>query len=216
MHQLQFVAASALPRNVMTALIKTFNWRPCVFVFLYLQHCSLATQQQTQLLNLQPAAEDSATCALLKMSASAVGGGWDERMTDNKYAVNSAAYQGCNLVEDDMADIEAEAAADDDSNEIPVWVRGEARWIGGVTEHTTAADLVEALLLDDRSLIDPTSCTTTTTTTTRNGTDNQPPSSVLQQFVITERWRQMEQILEPKTNVWKIWRAWGEAQNEVG
>lgn len=139
-------------------------------------------------------------------------------VTDNDDSSNfeSASYYlgnrgNRNLAEQDMAEIDAAAAAvdEDDVNEIPVWVRGEARWIAGVTEHTTAADLVEALLLDDRSLID----STTTTTTTL---DHQPPSSVLQQqYVITERWRQMEQILEPRTKVWKIWRAWGQAQCEV-
>lgn len=134
-----------------------------------------------------------------------------EGYTDNESNFESASYyldcDNRNLAEQDMAEIDA--AADDDVNEIPVWVRGEARWIAGVTEHTTAADLVEALLLDDRSLIDPTAGQSTTL-------DHQPPSSGLQQYVITERWRQMEQILEPKTKVWKIWRAWGQAQCEVG
>lgn len=130
-------------------------------------------------------------------------------LTDNESNFDSVShYLGNNrdLADYDRAEIEETA---DDINEIPVWVRNEARWIAGVTENTTAADLVEALLLDDRSLIDPASCHAATD-------NNQPPSSsVLQQYVITERWRQMEQILEPDTKVWKIWKSWGRAQCEV-
>lgn len=134
-----------------------------------------------------------------------------EGITDNESNFESASYYlGRNLArEEDMAEIDAAAAGDDDVNEIPVWVRGETRWIAGVTEHTTAADLVEALLIDDRSLVNPATGTSTTTS------GAEPSTAVLQQFVITERWRQMEQILEPKTKVWKIWKAWGEAQCEV-
>lgn len=130
-----------------------------------------------------------------------------EGITDNESNFESASYYlGRNLASQDRADIEDDDMAEEDYdvNEIPVWVHGEARWIGGVTEHTTAGDLVEALLLDDRSLFD-----------SATGDNHPPPSAVLQQYVITERWRQMEQILESKTKVWKIWKAWGEAQCEV-
>lgn len=134
----------------------------------------------------------------------------DEGITDNESNFESASYYlGRNLAADDMAEIDAAAIQDeDDVNEIPVWVRGETRWIAGVTEYTTAADLVEALLIDDRSLVNP-------ATSSLTPADAEPSTAVLQQFVITERWRQMEQILEPKTKVWKIWKAWGEAQCEV-
>lgn len=150
-----------------------------------------------------------------RQQTSSGGGGSEGIITDNESNFESASYYlGRNLASQDMAEIEAaaeddEAAFADDVNEIPVWVRGEARWIAGVTEHTTTADLVEALLLDDRSLIAPTASLTTATG------EHQPPSSVLQQYVITERWRQMEQVLEAKTKVWKIWKAWGDAQCEV-
>lgn len=150
------------------------------------------------------------------MSAATLQSGGDEGITDNESSFESASYylgRNRHLHDADMADIDDH----DEVNEIPVWVRGEARWIAGVTEHTTASDLVEALLLDDRSLID-------SATASRAAGDhhhqqhNRPPpsSSVLQQYVITERWRQMEQVLEPSSRVWKIWNAWGEAQCEVG
>lgn len=135
----------------------------------------------------------------------------DEGITDNESNFESASYYlDRNLAAEDMAEIDEAAIQDeDDVNEIPVWVRGETRWIAGVTEHTTAADLVEALLIDDRSLVDP------ATSSSPFAAGAEPSTAVLQQFVITERWRQMEQILEPKTKVWKIWKAWGEAQCEV-
>ena len=147
------------------------------------------------------------------ISGSKPQSGGDEGITDNESNFESASYYlGGDLAQADRQDIGGALDDDDDINEIPVWVRGEARWIAGVTEHTTAADLVEALLMDDPSLAD-------TAAASGGGPGSSPlpaSSSVLQQFVITERWRQMEQILEPKTKVWKIWRAWGEAQCEVG
>ncbi|XP_059610667.1 ras association domain-containing protein 10 isoform X2 [Phlebotomus argentipes] len=79
----------------------------------------------------------------------------------------------------------------DSADEIPVWVRGEQRWISGVTDHTTASDLVDALLHDEGIA--------------SRGKD----------YVITERWRRVEQILDSRTRILKIWSAWGEAQAEV-
>ncbi|GAB0093054.1 uncharacterized protein DMENIID0001_081060 [Sergentomyia squamirostris] len=84
-----------------------------------------------------------------------------------------------------------ETSSAESTEEIPVWVRGEQRWISGVTDHTSAADLVEALLQDE-GISD-------------RGKD----------YVITERWRRVEQILDGRTKVLKIWSAWGEAQAEV-
>lgn len=37
----------------------------------------------------------------------------------------------------------------------------------------------------------------------------------LDQYVITERWRRVEQVLNSSTKVLKIWIAWGAAQSEV-
>jgi len=41
------------------------------------------------------------------------------------------------------------ASADLNSNEIPIWIRGEQRWISGVTDQTMCSDLIEALLIDE-------------------------------------------------------------------
>lgn len=83
-------------------------------------------------------------------------------------------------------------------NEIPIWVRGEQRWISGVTEQTTCFDLIEALLMDSETKI------------IENNIELKPND-----FVIIERWRKVEQILESNSKVWKIWNAWGEMQTEV-
>lgn len=34
-------------------------------------------------------------------------------------------------------------------------------------------------------------------------------------YVITERWKKVEQVLDGRTNILKIWNAWGSAQQEV-
>lgn len=83
----------------------------------------------------------------------------------------------------------------DDTDEIPIWVRGEQRWISGITDDTTCGQLVEALLRDD-------------------GMDVEQNDG-LDQYVITERWRRVEQVLNSSTKVLKIWVAWGAAQSEV-
>lgn len=38
---------------------------------------------------------------------------------------------------------------------------------------------------------------------------------VLDQYVITERWRRVEQVLNSSTKVLNIWMAWGATQSEV-
>lgn len=83
----------------------------------------------------------------------------------------------------------------DDTDEIPIWVRGEQRWISGITDDTTCGQLVEALLRDD-------------------GVDVEQNDG-LDQYVITERWRRVEQVLNSSTKVLKIWIAWGATQSEV-
>lgn len=74
-------------------------------------------------------------------------------------------------------------------------MRGEQRWISGITHETTCGQLVEALLRDDG--MDVERC---------DGID---------QYVITERWRRVEQVLNSSTKVLKIWIAWGATQPEV-
>ncbi|XP_053688890.1 ras association domain-containing protein 9 [Sabethes cyaneus] len=85
-------------------------------------------------------------------------------------------------------------ASDCSSEEIPVWIKGEQRFISGVTEETTCADLIEALIQQDGVAL-----------ATADPKD----------YCITERWRQVEQILDGKTKIWQIWSAWGKEQPEV-
>lgn len=91
-------------------------------------------------------------------------------------------------------------------NEIPIWVSGEQRWITGVTDETTCIDLIEALIADGETL--PIS---------GNGKlECNKGEMKPNDFVIIEKWKKMEQILEPNTKIFKIWNAWGVGQSEVG
>lgn len=87
-------------------------------------------------------------------------------------------------------------------NEIPVWVRGEQRWISGLSEETTCGQLVEALLRDEGL---------------HGGAalDQTDTNDILNQYVISEKWRRVEQILSRTTKVLQIWTAWGESQSQV-
>ncbi|XP_055598998.1 uncharacterized protein LOC129748410 [Uranotaenia lowii] len=92
--------------------------------------------------------------------------------------------------------------SDYSTEEIPVWIKGEQRFISGVTEDTTCADLVEALLQQENVI----------PVGVAGG-----PSAVNEpkDYCITERWRQVEQILDSRTKILQIWSAWGKAQPEV-
>lgn len=94
-------------------------------------------------------------------------------------------------------------------DEIPVWVRGEQRWISGITNETTCAQLVDALLRNENIIGEP--------ATMPSGTQisNEPATIQENQYVITERWRRVEQMLDNKTKILKIWKAWGETKSEV-
>jgi Ras association domain-containing protein 9/10 len=85
------------------------------------------------------------------------------------------------------------------SQEIPVWIKEEQRWISGITDQTTCFNLIEALLVDEGII--ETNCET--------------ELSKIDGYVITERWRQVEQILDGKTKILNIWMAWGAEQSEV-
>uniref|UniRef100_A0A182MTT5 Ras-associating domain-containing protein n=1 Tax=Anopheles culicifacies TaxID=139723 RepID=A0A182MTT5_9DIPT len=80
-------------------------------------------------------------------------------------------------------------------DEIPVWIKGEQRWISGVSDDTTCGDLIEVLVQQEQGAGVPT-------------TD-------IKDYCITERWRQVEQVLDNGTKIWQIWTAWGKAQPEV-
>lgn len=94
-----------------------------------------------------------------------------------------------------------ESLSIDSDDEIPIWVHGEQRWISGITNETTCAQLVEALLRNEGINGEPASVIATTTT------ENQ--------YAITERWRRVEQMLDNKTKILKIWKAWGQTKSEV-
>jgi hypothetical protein len=92
------------------------------------------------------------------------------------------------------------------SNEIPVHVKGEQRWISGITDETTCFDLIEALLIDEGVV-------KATDNGNNNGVNLYP--SKVNEYVIIERWRRMEQALDGRTKILKIWNAWGAEQTEV-
>jgi Ras association domain-containing protein 9/10 len=111
---------------------------------------------------------------------------------------------------------ECEASSSDESvqtvelwsHEIPVWIKGEQRWISGVTDQTTCMDLIEALLIDEGVI----------KATTSDNNNNQEKSiypTRVNEYVIIERWRRVEQVLDPRTKILKIWTAWGAEQAEV-
>ncbi|XP_074039318.1 uncharacterized protein isoform X1 [Leptinotarsa decemlineata] len=79
--------------------------------------------------------------------------------------------------------------------ELPIWVRGEQRWVSGISEETTCQDVVRVLLQDEE----------------RRGR----PISASQRYQITERWRGVEQPLDESSRILNIWNAWGTAQSEV-
>jgi Ras association domain-containing protein 9/10 len=107
----------------------------------------------------------------------------------------------------DDNDYESESGESDDqsmelwSHELPVWIKGEQRWISGVSDQTTCLDLIEALLIDEGVM--------------KATNDSNNNSTGTNQYVITERWRRVEQVLDPRTKILKIWSAWGEEQAEV-
>ena len=94
------------------------------------------------------------------------------------------------------------------SNEIPVYVKGEQRWISGVTDQTTCLDIIEALLMDEGIIKSTNDCNNNT-----NGANIYPTK--VNDYVIRERWRRMEQALDGRTKILKIWTAWGTEQSEV-
>ncbi|KAF7268091.1 hypothetical protein GWI33_018752 [Rhynchophorus ferrugineus] len=79
--------------------------------------------------------------------------------------------------------------------EIPVWVRGEQRWVSGITDETTCFDVIQVLLKDEE----------------KRGRHMGLPEN----YQITERWRGVEQSLEPYSKILDIWNTWGSAQTEV-
>ncbi|XP_019881082.1 ras association domain-containing protein 10 [Aethina tumida] len=79
--------------------------------------------------------------------------------------------------------------------EIPIWVRGEQRFVSGISEETTCQDVIHVLLQDEEI--------------------RGRPIAAPDQYHITERWRGVEQPLDPFSHILDIWNAWGTAQTEV-
>ncbi|XP_030767759.1 ras association domain-containing protein 10-like [Sitophilus oryzae] len=92
----------------------------------------------------------------------------------------------------DDSDLESSGSS---GEEIPVWIRGEQRWVSGITDETTCYDVIQVLLKDEE----------------KRGRHMGSPDH----YQITERWRGVEQSLEPYSKILDIWNTWGSAQTEV-
>nr|XP_029722172.1 uncharacterized protein LOC115263251 isoform X1 [Aedes albopictus] len=95
-----------------------------------------------------------------------------------------------------------DGAASEDEIEIPIWIRGEPRFVAGINDATTCNNIIQALIDDEL----------------QNGNYKQADVAVsrdVSDYVITERWREVEQVLAGDTRILSIWTAWGDAKNEV-
>ncbi|KAI4462811.1 ras-associating domain containing protein [Holotrichia oblita] len=94
--------------------------------------------------------------------------------------------------EDDDSDVDSDSSGE----ELPIWVRGEQRWVSGVVGETTCQDIITVLLQDEEVRV-------------------RRHVAGAEQYHITERWRGVEQPLDPNSSILDIWNAWGRAQPEV-
>lgn len=102
--------------------------------------------------------------------------------------------------DEELSDQSSQQSAESD-DEIPIWVNREQRWISGITGHTTCGQLIEVLLRNEGMLADD--------------VDAELYAETVGQYAITERWRRVEQMLDNRTKVMKIWKAWGPTRQEV-
>uniref|UniRef100_A0A182KG88 Ras-associating domain-containing protein n=1 Tax=Anopheles christyi TaxID=43041 RepID=A0A182KG88_9DIPT len=86
--------------------------------------------------------------------------------------------------------------------EIPIWIRGEARFVSGINGTTTCSNIIRALIDDEIQ-------------SGNYGPDDVAVSRDVSDYVIIERWREVEQVLTGDTRILSIWNAWGDAKNEV-
>lgn len=124
----------------------------------------------------------------------------------------SVASQSTN----EMSDDESLSVGSDD--EIPIWVHGEQRWISGITADTTCAQLVEALLRNEGINGEPAASSSSVAAATMAATASTSAATTAAshaEYIITERWRRVEQSLDNKTKILKIWKAWGQTKSEV-
>uniref|UniRef100_A0A182QT57 Ras-associating domain-containing protein n=1 Tax=Anopheles farauti TaxID=69004 RepID=A0A182QT57_9DIPT len=86
--------------------------------------------------------------------------------------------------------------------EIPIWIRGEARFVSGINGTTTCSNIIRALIDDEIQ-------------SGNYGPEDVAVSRDVSDYVIIERWREVEQVLAGDTRILSIWHAWGDAKNEV-
>lgn len=103
--------------------------------------------------------------------------------------------------DEEISDQSSQVSVETD-DEIPIWVNREQRWISGITNQTTCGQLIEVLLRNEGIL-------------TADDIDTELCADTVAQYVITERWRRVEQMLDNRTKVMKIWKAWGQTRQEV-
>lgn len=48
---------------------------------------------------------------------------------------------------------ETDAHSESGGEELPIWVRGEQRWVSGVAKDTTCQDIIEVLLQNEESRV---------------------------------------------------------------
>ena len=80
--------------------------------------------------------------------------------------------------------------------EVPFLVNNNQKWISGIVEQTTCADIIKALLAAEGRLKG----------ITEDG---------LEKFVLVERWRRVERPLKKESGLLKIWQAWGPEAKDV-
>ena len=80
--------------------------------------------------------------------------------------------------------------------DIAVWVKGREKLLTGVSRATTCQDIVKTLLKDNLKV-------------------DKISKSCAENFALYERWRDCERPLAPQTRVYKLWKAWGNEQENV-
>ncbi|XP_002737762.1 ras association domain-containing protein 10-like [Saccoglossus kowalevskii] len=79
--------------------------------------------------------------------------------------------------------------------EIAVWIDGREKRVAGMTKKTTCGEVVKTLLrVKNKDLNDEQHCLN---------------------FTLFERWRDCERPLPAKTKIYKVWKAWGNEQENV-
>ncbi|XP_054761973.2 ras association domain-containing protein 10-like [Lytechinus pictus] len=83
-------------------------------------------------------------------------------------------------------------------NELPVWVGGKEKIVGGLNRHTRCEDVI-AILLQDRYKLSKCELS---------------PAN-LECYALFEKWRGCERQLSPRTRMYKLWKAWGAERDNV-